>query len=322
MKLRITFLFLSISSTLYAQELIQNDYEKGYVKDGKKYSLWQYFNANKEVELSINHTTGRVMYVIPDTSAYVIFKNGEWITSKLDVHPIPITGSHNFYLAILDTLKYPAKDYGNGLEGKVVTSFEIDTLGNSSNYQIIKSIGGGCDSVVLASFKAIDRKWVPARIGRKKYSAKFAMGFEFRLKKYQLPLEHEDFQLDPKKARLLEEFIIAVPVNTNDKRVFTFVEHSAEPVGGLEVFFKWVEKNLRYPAHARRMGLEGKVFVKFIIEPTGAITNPEVVKGFNKECEQEALRLFSIAPNWNPGTQSGRAIRQAYTLPISFKLNE
>jgi len=105
-------------------------------------------------------------------------------------------------------------------------------------------------------------------------------------------------------------------------KVFTFVEQSAEPVGGLEAFYKWVGKTLKYPAAARRMGLEGKVFVKFVIEPTGVISNVEIVKGFNGECDKEAQRVLSIAPKWKPGRQSGRAVRQAYTLPIAFKLAE
>jgi protein TonB len=105
-------------------------------------------------------------------------------------------------------------------------------------------------------------------------------------------------------------------------KVFTFVEQSAEPVGGLEAFYKWIGKTLRYPAAARRMGLEGKVFVKFVIEPTGVISNVEIVKGFNGECDKEAQRVLSIAPKWKPGRQSGRAVRQAYTLPIAFKLAE
>jgi len=105
-------------------------------------------------------------------------------------------------------------------------------------------------------------------------------------------------------------------------KVFTFVEQSAEPVGGLEAFYKWIGKTLRYPAAARRMGLEGKVFVKFVIEPTGVISNVEIVKGFNGECDKEAQRVLTIAPKWKPGRQSGRAVRQAYTLPIAFKLAE
>ncbi len=110
--------------------------------------------------------------------------------------------------------------------------------------------------------------------------------------------------------------------NGDANKVFTFVEQSAEFVGGLEGFYKWLQKNLRYPASARRMGLEGKVFVKFVIEPTGAISNVEVVKGFNGECDKEAQRVISIMPKWKPGRQSGRAVRQSYQLPIAFKLAE
>ena len=64
------------------------------------------------------------------------------------------------------------------------------------------------------------------------------------------------------------------------------------------------------------------VFIKFIIEPTGEITSAEIIKGFNTECNQEALRVISISPKWKPGTQSGRPIRQSYTLPIKFNLDE
>ena len=110
--------------------------------------------------------------------------------------------------------------------------------------------------------------------------------------------------------------------NGDANKVFTFVEQPAEFVGGLEGFYKWVQKNLRYPASARRMALEGKVFVKFVIEPTGVISNVEVVKGFNGECDKEAQRVISIMPKWKPGRQSGRAVRQSYQLPIAFKLAE
>ncbi|MBI1770489.1 MAG: TonB family protein [Bacteroidetes bacterium] len=325
MKLVIVFLLLASNFSIHAQELIhtlvQTDFEKGYVKDGKKISVWQYFNSKKEPELVINHTTGRVMFISKDTANYVIFKNGEWVNSKLDIHPIPIAGTHNFYRLITDTLKYPLKDFKNGLEGKVVITFDVDTSGFTTNYTIIKSIGGSCDSAVLAAFKAIDPMWIPARIGRDKYQAKFAMGYEFRLKKYDSPLEHEDFKIDPKKAKFLDEFVVNDP-NHNKNVVFNFVENSAEFIGGIQALVKWLEKNLRYPANARRMGLEGRVTVKFIIEPDGSITNPQILKGFDRECDKEAIRVISIMPKWKPGTQSGRPVRQSYVIPIGFSLSE
>ena len=120
-------------------------------------------------------------------------------------------------------------------------------------------------------------------------------------------------------ANLWFKPVLPDPVK-NDSRVFTFVEQSAEPIGGLGKFYEWIGHNIQYPASARKFGIQGKVFVKFIIEPSGAISNIEIVKGFNPDCDQEAIRVISTSPNWKPGTQSGVPIRQAYTLPISFKL--
>ncbi len=121
--MRITIFLLLTSIAAYSQELIQTDFEKGYVKDGVKYSVWQYFNANKEVELAINHTTGRVLYVIKDTSDYIIFKDGQWTTSKLDIHPIPLEGSLNFFQAINAKIQYPPKDLLKKNMGKVIVNF-------------------------------------------------------------------------------------------------------------------------------------------------------------------------------------------------------
>ncbi|HCW08529.1 MAG TPA: energy transducer TonB [Cytophagales bacterium] len=105
-------------------------------------------------------------------------------------------------------------------------------------------------------------------------------------------------------------------------KVFTFVEQSAEPIGGMAAFYKWLGNNLKYPPSARRMGLEGQVFVKFVIEPDGAISNVDVSRGFDGACDREAVRCISVMPKWKPGRQGGRAVRQAYTLPIRFKLAE
>ena len=319
MKINIAAFFLAVGSVSYAQELVQTDYEKGYIKNGVRYSVWQYFNADKEPELSINHSNGKVLFISRDTSDFVILKNGEWVFSKLDIHPVPITGTINYYRAIMDTLNYPTKDYDAGLKGKVVAAFEVDTLGRTTNFQIISGIGVSCDSAVLASLKLINWEWIPARVNKKKYSARLALGFEFKLEK-SLP-EYKEFPYNQNKVKLLEEFYVKKQSATNEDLLFLFAEKSAEPVGGLEEFYKWVGKNLRYPAHARRYGIQGKVFVKFFIEKDGTITNPELVKGCgDEEINQEAIRIVSIMPKWNAGERSGRKARQAFTLPINFML--
>ncbi|MGC4021624.1 MAG: energy transducer TonB [Cyclobacteriaceae bacterium] len=105
-------------------------------------------------------------------------------------------------------------------------------------------------------------------------------------------------------------------------KVYTAVEQPTEPNGGYEAFYKWVGKTIKYPPSARRMGQEGKTFVKFIVEPDGTITNVEIVRGFDGACDKEAERVIKISPRWKPGKQGGRAVRQSLVIPITFKLAE
>lgn len=111
-----------------------------------------------------------------------------------------------------------------------------------------------------------------------------------------------------------------------EDEIFQVVEESAEPEGGMEAFYKYVGKNLKYPSVARRMGIEGKVFVQFVVEKDGSFTDVQVVKGISPECDEEAARIFKEyndskkAPKWSPGKQRGRAVRQKMVIPIHFKL--
>jgi len=312
-------LLLLINSSVFSQELYKNDFEKGYVKDGIKVSVWQYFDSKGEPELAINHSTGKVIFISKDTTDYVVYKNGEWVSSKLDVRPMPISGTHNFFQAIRDTLKYPVKDFMNGLQGKVIASFEVDTLGAMINYNIIKGVGGACDSAVLAALKSKDQKWIPAMMGGKRCSTKFAIACEFRQKNTQQRLQNEDFEIDKKAARFLGEFTVKVP-GTDSDLVFIGVERQAQFPGGFDKMYKFIEKNLKYPPAAKRMGIEGKVFVKFIIERDGSITNISIEKGISGDCDKEAFRLVSVMPKWVPGEQRGQKVRSYYTLPVRFRL--
>ncbi len=101
---------------------------------------------------------------------------------------------------------------------------------------------------------------------------------------------------------------------------FTIVESMPEPNGGYEGFYKFVQKNLKYPAAARRMGIEGKVYVQFIINEKGEITNIEILKGIGAGCDEEVLRVMKKAPNWTPGKQRGEPVKVKRVLPIDFTM--
>ncbi|MGN6640532.1 MAG: energy transducer TonB [Mucilaginibacter sp.] len=99
-----------------------------------------------------------------------------------------------------------------------------------------------------------------------------------------------------------------------------FAVFDIEPAfpGGAKAFNKYIASNLKYPTVARLLGLTGKVYLTFIIERDGTVTNVKPVKCLGAGCESEAVRVVSMSPKWNPGSQNGRAVRVAYMVPITF----
>ncbi|MEQ9426569.1 MAG: energy transducer TonB [Cyclobacteriaceae bacterium] len=102
--------------------------------------------------------------------------------------------------------------------------------------------------------------------------------------------------------------------------IFTIVEDQPEPKGGMGAFYQYVSKNLNYPNQARRMGIEGKVFVQFVVDKDGTLRDVQAVKGIGAGCDEEAVRVISGAPKWKPGKQRGKPVKVRMILPITFKL--
>lgn len=104
-------------------------------------------------------------------------------------------------------------------------------------------------------------------------------------------------------------------------QIFTIVEETAAPTGGMTAFYEYIKDNLEYPRQARRMGVQGKVFLEFIVDKDGSITDVKVVRGIGAGCDEEAIRILQNSPKWKPAKQRGRPVRQKMTFPINFKLN-
>ncbi len=123
-----------------------------------------------------------------------------------------------------------------------------------------------------------------------------------------------------------EEIMIRPILPTIEKEdenaVFTIVETPSEPMDGFEAFYRYIGERIKYPAQARRMGVEGKVFVEFVVNKDGSLTEFQLVKGIGAGCDEEAIRVLQSAPRWKPGKQRGRPVRQKMILPITFKLGD
>jgi TonB family protein len=107
------------------------------------------------------------------------------------------------------------------------------------------------------------------------------------------------------------------------EETFVIVEKMPEFPGGPAALMQYLNSKIKYPEECRKMGVEGKVFVKFIVDATGNIINVQVLRGIvdGKLLEKEAIRVVESMPNWKPGTQGGKAVSVYFTLPISFKLD-
>lgn len=104
--------------------------------------------------------------------------------------------------------------------------------------------------------------------------------------------------------------------------IFTVVEVTAEPKGGRAAFYKYVAESIQYPVQARRMGIHGRVFVEFIVNKDGTLTDVVAVKGIGAGCDEEAVRIVKNSPPWNPGRQRGHPVKQRMVVPITFMLYE
>lgn len=105
-----------------------------------------------------------------------------------------------------------------------------------------------------------------------------------------------------------------------EEQVFTVVEQMPEYSGGYEAMMKFISKNIKYPASARRMGIEGQVFVSFVVDTEGRISEVATIKGISADCDKEAVRVVQMMPPWKAGKQNGKPVKVRFVLPIKFKL--
>jgi protein TonB len=111
--------------------------------------------------------------------------------------------------------------------------------------------------------------------------------------------------------------VIETPVQAE---IFTVVEEQPGYPGGDESRIRFLQENIKYPEEAKELGIQGKVFVTFVVEVDGSITDVRVLRGIGGGCDEEAIRVVRSMPKWVPGKQRGVPVRVQFNLPIKFTL--
>ncbi|MCB2207932.1 MAG: M56 family metallopeptidase [Bacteroidetes bacterium] len=187
-------------------------------------------------------------------------------------------------------IKYPEQAKEEGIEGKVFVNFIVEKDGSIGETKVLRGIGGGCDEEAVRVISQMT-DWTPGTQG----------GEAVRVS-YNLPI---NFKLDGQK---------------NDT-IYTVVEQMPAFPGDNEALFSYLSKNITYPEKAKKEGISGRVFINFIVEKDGKVSDVKLLRGIGGGCDEEAMRVIREMPDWTPGMQDGQAVRVSYNIPIVFALD-
>ncbi len=137
------------------------------------------------------------------------------------------------------------------------------------------------------------------------------------------------FSCDDNQKKTVEEIIPEMPsfqpedsayVDDTPEDIFMVVENMPVPEIGMEAYYDYISNEIKYPERARENKIEGKVFVQFVVNENGNLTDIEIKKGLGFGCDEEAIKVIQNGPKWKPGMQRGRKVKVRMILPVAFFL--
>jgi protein TonB len=144
-----------------------------------------------------------------------------------------------------------------------------------------------------------------------------------------LQIVEDDVEVEDIKINVEADKNVAIEVyipparqeeEVSEQEIFTVVESMPEFPGGQAKMMEFIARNIKYPPMARESGIQGRVFVNFVVEPNGSVSNVKVLRGIGGGCDEEAIRVVESMPRWTPGRQRGKAVRVSFNLPVRFTL--
>jgi TonB family protein len=213
---------------------------------------------------------------------------------------------------IIDNLKYPKAAKENGIEGKVIVSFTVETDGSLSDIQAVKGIGSGCDEAAIAVVEAMPN-WVPGTKDGKKVAVSMKLPFVFKL-----PAE-EPYAKGEEIFKVVEDMPRFPGCEDQGLAKDELTRCSQKEL------LEFIYQNLSYPAAAREAGKEGTVVVSFVVGKEGRLRAPKIVRDPHEALSREVLRVISLMNQmdeaWTPGYQGGKVVNVQFMLPVRFRLD-
>lgn len=235
-------------------------------------------------------------------------------------HQKPLNADwQSFYNFIRRVITYPKLAKKEGIYGYSQVKFKIKN-GQVEELSTVKKLGGGCDTEVMKSLLAYE-------------GFKASQDGNYTLKvKFDLPdASKKGINPGPLKGYTpLNEIVVTAynkanpPIEEGKDKIHDFVSVDTQPTfpGGMAFFYSYLKKSVKYPEEAQKEKIQGKVFLSFIVETDGTLTNITVERRLGGGTDEEAIRVLKESPKWIPGTLNSAPVRVKYNIPISFNLNK
>jgi TonB family protein len=207
-------------------------------------------------------------------------------------------GMAKFYDFLGANIKYPSVAKEKKIEGNVHVSFTVETDGAVADIKVERRVSPEIDEEAVRVLKA-SKKWNPGMLNGKPVRVKYNIPIKFSLKQ-------------------------KVTEAVTDTTVFNFVSMETPPTypGGIKELYKFLGDNIKYPKEAKDKNVAATVFVSFVVEKDGAVSNIIALDRLKYGFGEEAKRVFKLSKKWNPGMHNGKPVRVKYNLPVKFALGD
>jgi len=239
----------------------------------------------------------------------------KWLQDNQLIHPdsldVPaqFPGGDGMFLKFLkDNTNYPQEAQDKGIEGLGLLTYIIEKDGNVSNIRMRTGLGGGCAEEMIRVVSQMPT-WTPGTIDGKPKR----VGREIRMW----------FKLCDGVAEVIP-FLDRKAYSTYRREeygLYDSVDIAPQFPGGEKARMRFLQNNITYPKEAREKGIHGTVYVSFVIEQDGSVSDIKVERGIGGGCDQETVRVIQKMPKWSPGMIDGKPVRVQFNMPMRFTLS-
>ncbi len=233
-------------------------------------------------------------------------QNGTTVFVVVEEMPEFPGGEEALRKIIAENVKYPAEAAKEGIQGKVFVTFVVKSDGTVADAKIARGVHPLLDNEAIRVLNLLPT-WKPGKQRGQNVNVS-----------YTIPVQ---FKLDGDKNAKQEAVMVTKVNGPRPDGVYVVVEEMPEFPGGEQALRELIAKTVKYPADAIKEGIQGKVFVTFVVKSDGTVGDAKIARSVNASLDNEAIRVINLLPKWKPGKQKGKEVNVSYTIPVMFALD-